>query len=201
MRGRALPRAFYARDALKLAPQLLNKVLVHGRSGPDQVAARIVEVEAYCGSHDPASHAYRGETRRNRTMFGPPGHLYVYFTYGVHWCANVVGGEVGVASAVLLRAGAPMVGVDFMRARRGPTVPDRRLCGGPARLTQALDIDGQDDGNDLVRGSIRILDDGTPPPRRPGRSSRIGLHPGVGTEHQWRWFVAGDVNVSRRAPS
>ena len=200
MRGHVLPRAFYARDARKLAPQLLNKVLVSGRGSPDPTAARIVEVEAYRGRFDPASHAYRGETRRNRTMFGPPGRLYVYFTYGMHWCANVVGGDVGVASAVLLRAGEPLVGIDLMRARRGTKIPDRRLCAGPACLTQALGIGGEDDGDDLVRGQIRILDDGTPPPRRPGRSARIGLHSGVGTEHQWRWFVEGDVNVSRRAP-
>ena len=201
MRGQPLRREFYARDARQLAPLLLNKVLVRGRGRSEAVAARIVEVEAYCGSKDPASHAYRGQTRRNTTMFGPPGHLYVYFTYGMHWCSNVVAGEDGVASAVLLRAGAPLVGVDRMRARRGPTIPDRRLCAGPACLTQALGITGGDDGDDLLRGPIRILDDGTPPPHRPGRSTRVGLHPGAGDEHRWRWFVAGDVNVSRRAPT
>jgi DNA-3-methyladenine glycosylase len=196
-----LPRSFYARDSRDLAPDLLNKLLVADHPDFPRVAVRLVEVEAYAGEEDPGSHAYRGETPRNRVMFGPPGYLYVYFTYGMHWCSNVVGGADGVASAVLLRAGAPLAGIDLMRARRGPKIPDRRLCAGPACLTQALGIGGEDDGNDLVRGRLRIVDDGTPPPRRPGRSARIGLHPGVGTEHDWRWFVDGDVNVSRHAPT
>jgi DNA-3-methyladenine glycosylase len=197
LRGRPLPRRFYARDSRELAPLLLNKVLVRGAAGPDRVAARIVEVEAYAGSEDPGSHAFRGPTRRNRTMFGPPGHLYVYFTYGMHWCANVVAGSVGVGTAVLLRAGAPLLGIERMRERRGPARRDRELCAGPARLTQALAITGADDGVDLLRGAVRILDDGVPPPARPGRSTRIGLQPGRGDEHRWRWFVLGDQNVSR----
>ena len=196
MSGRPLARRFYARDSRALAPLLLDKVLVSG-TGPDRVAARIVEVEAYAGAEDAGSHAFRGPTPRNQTMFGPPGRLYVYFTYGMHWCANVVSGDDHTASAVLLRAGAPLAGIERMRQRRGPNRTDRELCAGPARLTQALGITGDDDGNDLVRGPIRILDDDVPPPGRPGRSVRIGLREGRGDQHRWRWFVRGDPNVSR----
>jgi DNA-3-methyladenine glycosylase len=195
--SRPLPRRFYARDSRELAPLLLNKVLVTG-TGPTRLAARIVEVEAYAGSEDPGSHAFRGPTPRNLTMFGPPGHLYVYFTYGMHWCANVVAGDDGIGTAVLLRAAAPLVGVEHMRARRPAARRDRDLCAGPARLTQAFGITGKDDGTDLLRGPFRLLDDGVAPPARPGRSPRIGLRPGRGDEHPWRWFVAGDPNVSRR---
>jgi DNA-3-methyladenine glycosylase len=194
---RPLARQFYARDSRELAPVLLNKVLVHG-SDPDRVAARIVEVEAYAGHDDPASHAFGGPTARNQTMFGPPGRLYVYFTYGMHWCANVVCGTEGIASAVLLRAAAPLTGLETMRRRRGPSRTDRELCAGPARLTQAFGITGTDDDTDLIRGTIRILDDGTPPPERPGRSVRIGLSEGRGDQDRWRWFVKNDPNVSRR---
>jgi DNA-3-methyladenine glycosylase len=194
--GRPLARRFYARDSRELAPLLLNKVLVHG-TGTNRVAARIVEVEAYAGSEDPASHAFRGPTPRNQTMFGPPGRLYVYFTYGMHWCANVVCGTDGVASAVLLRAAAPLAGLETMRRRRGPARTDRELCAGPARLTQAFGITGTDDNTDLLRGSTRILDDGTSPPARPGRSVRIGLREGRGHHDRWRWFVESDPNVSR----
>ena len=196
MTARPLARRFYARDSRELAPLLLNKVLVHG-TGTNRVSARIVEVEAYAGSEDPASHAFRGPTPRNQTMFGPPGRLYVYFTYGMHWCANVVCATDGAASAVLLRAGAPLDGLTTMRRRRGPDRTNRELCAGPARLTQAFGITGTDDNTDLVRGSIRILDDGTPPPARPGRSVRIGLREGRGDHDRWRWFVNRDPNVSR----
>jgi DNA-3-methyladenine glycosylase len=196
VRARPLARRFYTRDSRELAPLLLNKVLVHG-TGPDRVAAHIVEVEAYAGDEDPASHAFRGPTARNQTMFGPPGRLYVYFTYGMHWCANVVCGTDGAASAVLLRAAAPLTGLDLMRRRRGPGRTDREVCAGPARLTQAFGITGTDDGTDLIRGPIRILDDGTPPPDRPGRSVRIGLREGRGDQDRWRWFIEDDPNVSR----
>jgi len=111
-RGRTLPRSFFARDSRELAPDLLNKLLAYDDSEFGRLAVRLVEVEAYAGDEDPGSHAFRGETPRNRVMFGPPGHLYVYFTYGMHWCSNVVCGETGWASAVLLRGGAPVVGVD-----------------------------------------------------------------------------------------
>ena len=169
------------------------------RDDPDlgRLAVRVVEVEAYAGAEDPGSHGYRGPTRRNATMFGPPGFLYVYFTYGMHWCCNVVSGERGAANAVLLRAGEPVMGVDAMRLHRPKARRDSDLCSGPARLTQALGIVGDDDGTDLVRGSIRLLDDGTPPPSRPGRSRRVGLREGRGDQHRWRYFVRGNINVSR----
>jgi DNA-3-methyladenine glycosylase len=163
--------------------------------------ARLVEVEAYAGEEDPGSHGFRGETPRNQVMFGPPGYLYVYFTYGMHWCANVVCGVAGSASAVLLRAGAPVEGVDVMRIRRPVARRDRDLCSGPARLTQALGITGANNGADLLRGPLRLLDDGTAPPARPGRSTRVGLNPGRGDGYRWRWFVRDDANVSRGRPS
>ncbi len=191
--GGPLARAFYARDSRIVAPALLNKVLVAG-----ECSARIVEVEAYCGEDDPGSHGFRGETPRTRVMFGPAGHLYVYFTYGMHWCANAVCGDVGESSAVLLRAAAPLTGLDLMRGRRGPAARrDRDLCSGPAKLCQAFGIAKAHDGADLVVGmeGVTILDDGTPPPAEPGVSRRIGLSAGV--EHEWRWLVPGDPNVSR----
>jgi DNA-3-methyladenine glycosylase len=124
--------------------------------------------------------------------------LYVYFTYGMHWCANAVCGDVGSGVAVLLRAGAPLDGVDQMWARRPRARTVHDLCSGPAKLCQAFGIDRSFDGADLVRRShgVSIADDGTQPPSRPGRSTRIGL--AAGAEHPWRWFVRGDPNVSRR---
>jgi DNA-3-methyladenine glycosylase len=200
-RGRALPRSFYARDSRELAPDLLGKLLVHDDPELGRLAVRLVEVEAYAGAEDPGSHGYGGETPRNRVMFGPPGHLYVYFTYGMHWCANVVCGETGWASAVLLRAGAPVTGAEIMRTRRLAARRDRDLASGPARLTQALGITGAHNGVDLLRGSVRLLDDGTPPPSRPGRSTRVGLNPGRGDSFRWRWFVRDEPNVSPGRPS
>lgn len=196
-RGRTLPRSFYRRDSRELAPLLLNKLLVHDDPDVGRVALRIVEVEAYRGAEDAGSHAYRGETPSIKTMFGVPGHLYVYFTYGMHWCANVVSLNPGDASAVLLRAGAPVQGLDVMWTRRAKAKRERDLASGPARLTQALGIDGAFDGTDLVTGPVRIFDDGVSPPSRPGRSTRIGLAAGRGDHHRWRWFVPGDPNVSR----
>ena len=191
--GEVLPRCFYERSSLEVAPDLLGKVLVRGAR-----AGRIVEVEAYQGPDDPASHAFRGPTPRTRTMFGPGGHLYVYFSYGVHWCANVVCGHEGTGTAVLLRALHPLTGVGEMFAARPAARRDRDLCSGPGKLTQALGIGRQHDGADLAAagGEVRVLDDGTPPPSDPVRTTRVGIS--VATERPWRWYVAGDPNVSRR---
>jgi DNA-3-methyladenine glycosylase len=196
-RGRVVPRAFYDHDAREVAPRLLNKLLVHDDPQAGRLAVRVVEVEAYAGSEDAGSHSYRGQTRRNATMFGPPGHLYVYFTYGMHWCMNVVTAGPLLATAVLLRAAAPVEGIDVMRARRPAARRDRDLCAGPARLAQALGVDGSFDGTDLGCGSVRLLDDGTPPPERPAVSTRVGLGAGKGDTHPWRFYVPGDPNVSR----
>jgi DNA-3-methyladenine glycosylase len=191
-----LTRSFYDRDPRELAPDLLNKVFV-STEGDRRVAARIVEVEAYRGSADPASHAYRGRTERNATMFGRPGHLYVYFVYGMHWCANVVAASPpGDAGAVLLRAATPLEGLDVMRSRRPAARRDRDLCSGPARLASAFGLDRDDDGTDLVRGPLGLHDDGTPPPARPRRSVRVGLRPGRGDVERWRWYVPGVADVS-----
>ena len=188
-----LPRDFYRRDPRDVAPELLHKVLVSG-----SCRGLIVEVEAYCGGADPASHAFRGPTRRNATMFGPPGHLYVYFTYGMHWCANAVCGDDGEGVAVLLRALRPVAGEDDMWPRRPAAKRERDLCSGPARLCQALALDGSHDGDDLVTGvgGATIEDDGFDPPGEVVRTTRVGIS--VATEELWRWYVGGDPNVSRR---
>ena len=193
---RALPRSFYDRDALDVAPELLNKVLVRTGDGP-RLAARIVEVEAYRGADDPGSHAFRRQTARNVTMFGRPGHLYVYFSYGNHWCMNAVCGPGREPHAVLLRAAAPLAGIDAMRERRVAARRDRDLCAGPGRLGQAFAVDRSDDGLDLVRGPLRIVDDGVAPPKRPGVSRRVGLGAGKGEELPYRFYVPGNENVSR----
>ena len=189
-----LDRDFYRRDPRLVAPDLLNKVLVRGDR-----SARIVEVEAYCGPIDPGSHAYRGKTNRNATMFGPPGGLYVYFTYGMHWCANAVCGDEDEGVAVLLRAAAPLHGIEAMYAARGRAARrDRDLCSGPAKLCEAFGLDKSFDGADLVTSDrgVTVVDDGIAPPSMPGNSARVGLS--AGAEHPWRWFVSGDVNLSRR---
>ncbi|KQX99712.1 3-methyladenine DNA glycosylase [Rhodanobacter sp. Root480] len=189
-----LDRGFYQRDPREVAPALLNKVLLRddGRSG------RIVEVEAYCGANDAAAHTYRGKSRRNASMFGPAGHMYVYFTYGMHWCCNAVCGEVDEGVGVLLRALAPLTGLERMRAARAACRRDRDLCRGPARLCKAFDIDGSCDGLDLVGGlgSLTIVDDGTPPPAKPIETSRVGVSQAA--DEPWRWYVADEPHVSRR---
>jgi DNA-3-methyladenine glycosylase len=171
---------------------LLNKVLVHG-----PVRARLVEVEAYTGTDDPGSHAYRGETARNGTMFGPPGHLYVYFTYGMHWCANAVCGPGKIPHAVLLRAAAPLDGIEVMRERRPKARRVADYARGPGSLGQAFGFDRSFDGIDLTDGPVRIVDDGTPPPEAPGVSLRIGLAPGKGDDLPYRFFVPADPHLTR----
>lgn len=191
--GDILPRSFFHRDARVVGPELLNKVLAcaDGRAG------RIVEVEAYVGAIDPAAHTFRGKTKRNAVMFGPPGHMYVYFTYGMHWCCNTVCGDEGEGSGVLIRALEPVAGIEHMRRARPKIRKDRELSSGPARLTQALGITGEQNGIDLVRArdGYTVVDDGMPPPENVPGSARIGIR--EGTDLLWRWFVAGNANVSR----
>jgi len=137
-------------------------------------------------------------TPRNSVMFGRPGHLYVYFTYGMHWCANAVCRDEGSAAAVLLRALAPLDGLDLMRRARNQPRRDRDLCSGPAKLCQALGIGSTHNGVDLTRRAsvVRIVDDGTMPPQSPTVATRVGLS--VGVDQPWRWYVAADVHVSRK---
>jgi DNA-3-methyladenine glycosylase len=183
---RRLERHFFGRDSLVVAPELLGKILVAG-----ECAGRIVEVEAY-RADDPASHAYRGRTARNAVMFGPPGFLYVYFTYGMHHCANVVTGDEGDGQAVLLRAVAPIRGIDLMSARRGGRAA---LADGPAKLCQAFGIDRRHDGSDLCAdGAVTIVDDGTPPPVDAVTTPRIGITRAI--DQPWRW-VSSDPSPSQ----
>ena len=189
--GEPIPADALSGHALDVAPWLLNKVLAHGG-----VAGRIVEVEAYRGPDDEASHAWRGPTPRTESMFGPPGVAYVYFSYGVHWCTNVVVEPDGQPAAVLIRALAPLHGIDEMWRRRPAARRERDLCSGPAKASAALGIDGTFDGASLDgSGAIRLLDDGTAPPSDPVAGPRIGISRAV--DLPWRFHIAGDPNVSR----
>lgn len=164
--------------------------------GRARVAGRIVEVEAYRGAIDPASHAYRGATPRNRVMFGPPGHAYVYFTYGMHHCLNLVCEREGSAAAVLVRALEPLAGLALARRRRG--VDDwRRLMRGPGCVAQALGLTLAEDGADLVRGPLRVLAE---PADRGGRRVLAGPRVGIsaGLERPWRFWLEGHPCVSGR---
>ena len=179
-----------SRPILEVAPRLLDAVLRH-----DGVAVRITEVEAYDGAEDPGSHAFRGPTRRNQVMFGPPGHLYTYFTYGMHHCANVVCGPEGRASAVLLRAGEVVEGIELARARRARG-PDRDLARGPARLCQALALDLAHNGMPLA-GALELaapIDRG-----RVSAGPRVGLRQAA--DHPWRFWITGEPTVSRYVPA
>jgi len=195
--ARRLPRSFFARGPRALARALLGRVLVHDDPEAGRLAGRIVETEAYGGADDPASHAHRGRTPRNRAMFGPPGHAYVYFTYGMHHCVNVVCGREGRAAAVLLRALAPLAGLAAMARRRTPREP-AALARGPGSLARALGVDRRHDGADLTRGPLWVADAA---PRREGRrvarGPRVGIR--VAVERPWRFWLAGDPHVSRGA--
>jgi DNA-3-methyladenine glycosylase len=189
-----LPLAFYARRTTTVARALLGKRLVSTVDGI-RCVARIVEVEAYLGPRDPASHAFRWHrSARNASMYGPPGRLYVYFTYGMHWCANVVTAHEGYPAAVLLRAAEPLEGLDAMRRRRAGR-PDVDLLAGPARLTQALGITGDLDGHRLGGAPFWIADGGPVPPSRCVRTVRVGVV--RGSERPLRWYERGNPHVSR----
>jgi DNA-3-methyladenine glycosylase len=199
-----LPREFFGRPSTTVAPELLGCVL--WRDSPaGLVAVRLVEVEAYQGAADPASHAYRGQTPRNGVMFGPPGYAYVYFTYGMHFCVNLVCQPPGQAEAVLIRAGEVVEGTDLARERRGGK--DRDLARGPGRLCQALAIDRTLDGADVC-GPDSPLGIARPPvvgraPAAPG-GGEISTGPRVGisqaTDRPWRYWLAGDNYVSSFRP-
>ena len=194
-----ISRDFFARHAVAVAPDLLGCVLEH-QTEAGLVAIELTEVEAYAGRSDPASHAYRGRTQRNAVMFGPPGHAYVYFTYGMHFCVNMVClGEGGSASAVLLRAGAIIAGEDLARARRtrgAGSVAARDLARGPARLCQALGIDRSLDGADVCSQDSSLRAEAG----HPARSVKIATGPRVGVSSAadipWRFWVDGDPTVS-----
>jgi len=176
---------------LEAAPGLLNAVLRHG-----DVAVRLTEVEAYDGANDPGSHAFRGQTPRNAVMFGPPGHLYCYFTYGMHVCCNVVCGPPGTASAVLVRAGEVVDGIETARERR-PGAKDRDLARGPALLCRALGIQLDHNGTDLSSGPI-TLEAGSPP-ADVSTGPRVGLR--AAPDWPWRYWVTGDPTVSAYRPA
>ena len=182
-------------SALWLAPRLLGAVLVSDLGGA-QVAVRLTEVEAYEGADDPASHAFRGLTARTAVMFGPPGHLYTYFTYGMHWCANVVCGTDGVAAAVLLRAGEVVAGHDAARERRPAARSDRELARGPARLATCLGLGAAANGADLCGDGSPVRLESIRTRRAAGivRGPRVGIS--VATERPWRFSLAGDPTVS-----
>jgi DNA-3-methyladenine glycosylase len=183
-----LGRDFFARSVHEVAPELIGVALL-----ADGVGGPIVEVEAY-DHEDPAAHGFRGRTERNASMFGPPGHAYVYRSYGIHWCVNLVCEPEGVASAVLVRALEPREGIEVMRARRGLDDP-RLLCSGPGRLCQALGIRDEHDGLALDEPPFEL--------RARGSAPRIAVGPRVGitkaAEQPWRYTLAGSPYLSRRA--
>ena len=191
MAGSAELPEVLAGPVLDVAPRLLNAELRHG-----EVAVRLTEVEAYDGANDPGSHAFRGQTRRNAVMFGPPGHLYCYFTYGMHVCCNVVCGPEGTASAVLVRAGEVVDGVELARERRAKA-SDRDLARGPARLCNALGIELGHDGADLVAGPVTLtLGE---PALSVSTGPRVGLR--GAPERPWRFWITGDPTVSAYRPA
>ena len=181
-----LGRGFFARSVHEVAPELVGSTLL-----VDGVGGRVVEVEAY-DAGDPASHGFRGETARNRAMFGPPGHAYVYRSYGIHWCLNLVCGREGVPEAVLVRALEPTHGLERMRERRGLD-DERLLCAGPGRLCQALGVTAAHDGLPLDAPPFEL--EAAPEPAAVVRGPRVGLTKAV--DEPWRYALAGSRYLSR----
>ncbi|MGA2623949.1 MAG: DNA-3-methyladenine glycosylase [Bacteroidota bacterium] len=192
-----LPRSFYFRHTLTVAKELLGKFLVR-KMGRQLLVGKIVEVEAYLGEKDPASHAYRGQTKRNEVMFRQGGHLYVYFTYGMHFCANIVTREEGKGEAVLIRAVEPIEGVEVMMKNRGFTGDESdywNVTNGPAKLCEAFGIQRGQNGMDLLGDEIFVARRATIPKSLICSSTRIGIKNATGK--RWRFFVGGNRFVSR----
>ncbi len=196
--GDLIQRIFYERSAVTVARDLLGHWLVREIAGV-RLVGRIVETEAYLGEEDAASHAFRGPTPRNRSMFGPPGHAYVYLIYGVHHCLNIVTGPEGKGQAVLIRAVEPLEGIERMRQHR-KDVPIRQLTNGPGKLCQAFAIDKSLDGHDLCVGETLWLERGLPPQETICQSPRIGVR---GDEkaltRPWRFYLKNNPFVSPNA--
>ena len=214
-----LPRSFYLRPTLQVARDLLGKFIVR-KVNTKFLVGKIVEVEAYCKG-DPASHAFRGRTKRNEVMFWEGGHLYVYFTYGMHFCANVVTGKKGIGEAILIRAIEPFVGIEVMTKNRRKSMsrgvveplskrkiklggswthdPLLKLTNGPAKFCQAFNIARNENGSDLLNGELFIVDNTTVPASSIVRSARIGIRTGL--EKKWRFFVKGNPWVSKVSQS
>ena len=192
-----LTRGFYDRPTELVARELLGKVIVHEEGG--RTAGRIVETEAYLGDSDEAAHSFAGLTDRTRVIFGPPGHAYVYFSYGMHHCLNLVAEQAGRAGCVLIRALEPLEGIDLMFARRSRARSARDLCSGPGKLTQALGVTLAQYGADVTRGALRVLD--WPPEEefQPARGPRIGITRSA--DLPLRFWIRGSEFVSRQARS
>ncbi|GAA4972292.1 DNA-3-methyladenine glycosylase [Kineococcus glutinatus] len=198
--GEHLPREFFAREVLAVARDLLGRVVRH-RTPEGVVSVRLTEVEAYAGESDPGSHAFRGRTARTAVMFGEAGHAYVYFSYGMHWCVNLVTGPVGAASAVLLRGGEVVEGVDLARSRRLSARRDPDLARGPARLARALGVSGTENGVDVCAGgSFGVLAGAGVADPDVSWGPRVGVG-GAGAATPWRCWVAGDPTVSTYRPA
>jgi DNA-3-methyladenine glycosylase len=201
--GGRFTAGFFARPCLEVAPELLGAYLVHRLDDGIRLVARIVEVEAYLGDGtDPGAHTHRGPTPRNRAMFGPPGRLYVYRSYGVHTCANVVCEPRGFGAAVLLRAVEPVEGEDRMRLGRGLAAGAEAVAigSGPGKLTQAMGVTLDDYGQSLLNGRLCLRRPAPgAPPIRIGTSRRIGLS--KGSALRYRFFVIGNPHVSRARPA
>jgi len=189
-----LPRSFYERPTVEVARDLLGKLLVHGRA-----AGRIVEVEAYLGAEDLAAHAARGVTNRTRVLFGPPGHAYVFFIYGMYECLNIVAEPEGTAGCVLIRALEPLAGIEIMQRRRPKARSIEDLASGPGKLTLAMGISRRHNGADLTRGALTVRAFPSAPP------FEIAAGPRIGIRHcaDWplRFYIAGNPCVSKHGSS
>ncbi len=196
--GKRFDRSFFRRDSPTLAKEVLGAYLHRVLDG-EELIGRIVEVEAYAVG-DPASHAFRGMTPRNKVMFGAPGLAYIYLTYGMHHCFNVVTNEQGEGEALLVRALEPIAGIETMRRLRGGLAKDRDLASGPGKLCQALALSRNENGIDLIESEELFLTRGTPILEQEiGVSTRIGIS--LAIEHPWRFYVEGNTHVSKGRPS